>query len=212
MNLTDSEIKKYAWQYTTGESDLIHELTETAEKELEHTDMLSGRVVGRFLAMLVKISKAERVLEIGTFAGYSALMIAEALPDSGELVTCEYNKRYEDLARSFFGRSRHGSKINLVMGNALETIPKMSGFFDLVFLDADKINYPDYYELVIPMIRQGGLLIVDNTFWSGSVLQPDDEKAKAIHQLNKMIKSDSGVEQVMLTVRDGLMLVRKKDS
>lgn len=210
MDLVPSEIEEYATSHTSEESPLIRELVEVSRRELEHTDMISGSVVGRFLAMLIRISGAKRVLEIGMFTGYSALNMAEALPANGELITCEYNERYEEIARSFFEKSEHGHKITLKMGLALETLNDLEGPFDMVFLDADKINYVNYYENILPMLNKGGLLIIDNVLWSGTVLDPDDEKAEAIDRLNKRIRDDNRTEQVLLTVRDGLMIVRKK--
>lgn len=209
MNFVDPELEQYADDHTSEESILIRELVETSQSELEHTDMISGKVVGRLLAMLVRISGARHILEIGTFSGYSALSMAEALPEEGELITCEYNERYESLARTYFGKSEHADKITLKMGPALETLETLEGPFDMVYLDADKVNYPKYYHRLIPMLRSGGLLIVDNVLWSGEVLDPKEEKAKAIDRMNKMIIKDERVEEVMLTVRDGLTLVRK---
>jgi caffeoyl-CoA O-methyltransferase len=135
--------------------------------------------------------------------------MAEALPGDGELFTCEYNERYEKIARSFFEKSEAGSKINLIMGQALETIPGIKGKFDFVFLDADKNNYPDYYNLILPRLKEGGIMVIDNVLWDGEVMDPKDEKAKAIDQLNDQIVADSSVEQVMLTVRDGITVVRR---
>lgn len=210
MDLINPEIEAYAEQHTSPESELVRGLVEASYRELEHIDMISGRVVGRLLAMLVKISGARRVLEIGTFSGYSALSMAEALPPEGELITCEYNERYEQLARSFISKSGFRQKIRLEMGPALETLSRLNGSFDMAFIDADKVNYPAYYIKVLPMIKKGGLIIVDNVLWAGTVLDPDDEKSEAIDRINKMISNDDRVEQVMLTVRDGLTIVRKK--
>jgi len=209
MDIISSEIEKYAERATCPESELVQELVEVSKENLEYVDMISGRVVGRLLAMLIKISGAKRVLEIGTFSGYSALSMAEALPEDGELITCEYNERYEKLARSFFSKSKHRHKITLKMGLALDTIEELDGSFDIVYLDADKVNYPGYYEKLLPMLKDNGLIVIDNVLWSGAVLKPDDEKAKAIDELNEMIRKDERVEQVMLTVRDGLTLARK---
>jgi len=209
MDIISSEIEKYAERATCPESELVQELVEVSNENLEYVDMISGRVVGRLLAMLIKISGAKRVLEIGTFSGYSALSMAEALPEDGELITCEYNERYEKLARSFFSKSKHGHKITLKMGLALDTIEELDGSFDFVYLDADKVNYPRYYKKLLPMLKDNGLIVIDNVLWSGAVLKPDDEKAKAIDELNEMIRKDERVEQVMLTVRDGLTLARK---
>lgn len=203
-------IEKYAENHTTDHSALINELIRVSDKNLKHIDMLSGRLVGRLLSLLIKISGARRVLEIGTFTGYSALTMAEALPDDGELFTCEYNKRYEDIARSFFEKSEAGSKVTLLMGKALETIPTITGSFDFVFLDADKINYPKYYEMILPRLEQGGIMVIDNVFWDGEVLGSKSEKGRAIDKLNTMIRDDVTVEQVMLPVRDGVTILRKK--
>lgn len=204
------DIQQYAMEHTTADSTNIRELIDISDTNLEHIDMLSGRLVGRLLSLLVKLSKARRVLEVGTFTGYSALTMAEALPKEGILYTCEYNRRYESMARRFFKESEHGSKINLVMGKALETIPKISGSFDFIFLDADKINYPEYYELLLPRLNRGGLMVIDNVLWEGEVLNPQTDKAKAIDKLNKQIASTTIVEQVMLPVRDGVTILRKK--
>ncbi|MEL7834301.1 O-methyltransferase [Fodinibius sp. Rm-B-1B1-1] len=203
-------LQSYAEDYTTDDSKMVKELVAASDEDLEHIDMLSGRVVGRLLSILIKISGAKRVLEIGTFTGYSALTMAEALPEDGALFTCEYNERYENIARTFFNNSEYGSKITLVMGKALETIPKIPGTFDFVFLDADKINYPNYYKLILPRLEQDGILVVDNVLWGGEVLDPKTDKAEAIDQLSRMIRDDDLVEQVMLPVRDGVTIVRKK--
>jgi caffeoyl-CoA O-methyltransferase len=205
-----SEIEEYAINHTTDHSQIIKELIHTSEENLEHIDMLSGRLVGRLLGLLIKISGAKRVLEVGTFAGYSALTMAEALPEEGELFTCEYNERYQDIARTYFARSEAGSKITLLMGKALEKIPTIKGTFDFVFIDADKINYPNYYTMILPRVQQGGVMVIDNVFWSGEVLNPKTDKAEAIDQLSKMIRDDDSVEQVILPVRDGVTIIRKK--
>lgn len=209
MELVNTSIEQYAREHTRHESALVQELVTASDQELEYIDMLSGRIVGRFLSIMVKLTGAKRILEIGTFTGYSALCMAEALPDDGELITCEYNERYEDIARSFFQRNEVSHKVRLEMGSALDTIGRFDEPFDLVYLDADKANYPNYYRAVIPMLRQGGLFIADNVLWSGAVLNPDDEKALAIDQMNKLIREDERVENVLLTVRDGLQIVRK---
>ncbi len=210
MDFVDPDIENYAHAHTTPESELVAELIEASRQDLEHIDMLSGRVVGRLLAMMVRISGAKRVLEVGTFSGFSALSMAEALPKDGKLITCEYNERYEKLARSFFEKSKDGHKIDLRMGPALETIAELDETLDLVFLDADKINYPNYYEAILPKMKRGGLMIIDNVLWSGAVLDPDDEKSAAIDRLNRMLVVDERVEEVMLTVRDGITLLRKR--
>lgn len=203
-------VDQYLNKHTTPHSKIVEELISAADKDLNHIDMLSGIQVARLLSMLIKTSGAKRVLEIGTFVGYSALMMAEALPDDGELLSCEYNERYKNLAQSFFKKSDVGHKINLVMGKALETIPSIAGSFDFVFMDADKINYPNYYKLIVSRLDKGGLLVADNVLWGGEVLNPEGDKAQAIHEMNEYIANDDNVEQVMLPVRDGITIVRKK--
>ncbi|SMO78378.1 O-methyltransferase [Fodinibius sediminis] len=208
--MIDKSAEEYAMAHTTEDSSLVKALIRASEEELEYTDMLSGRLVGRLLAMLIKVSGARRVLEVGTFTGYSALTMAEALPDDGILFTCEYNERYEELARKFFEQSEQSSKINLLMGKALDTIPTISGSFDFIFLDADKINYPQYYDLLLPRLVPGGLMLIDNVLWGGAVTDPQTDKAHAIDRMNKQIADDDAVEQVLATVRDGVVLIRKK--
>lgn len=210
MELKDADIEAYVEQHSSKESASAQKLVQTSKRELEHIDMLSGRVVGQLLAMLVKISGAKHVLEIGTFTGYSALRMAEALPDEGTLITCELNEHYESIARDAFESNVHGHKITLKMGPALGTIASLDQSFDFIFLDADKINYPNYYNACVRLLTKGGVIVIDNVLWKGTVLEPKDEKAQAIDKLNKMIADDERVEQVMLTVRDGVTIVRKR--
>ncbi|MDX1671459.1 MAG: class I SAM-dependent methyltransferase [Balneolaceae bacterium] len=209
MQIVDPDIEYYAEQHTLEETELLREITETTVEELEYSEMLTGRVVGQLLYLLVKMTGAKRILEVGTFTGYSALNMAAALPGDGELITCEINERYEEMARSYFERSRYGDKIQMIMGDALETIEQLDSTFDFCFLDADKASYPEYYDLILPRLKSGGVLVVDNVFWSGEVLEPKNEQSTAIDRLNKRISEDERVEQVLLTVRDGLTLLRK---
>lgn len=208
--MVSKEIEDYAISHTTEEDPLIQELLEVAYQELEHTDMISGRLVGGLLAFLVEVSGANRILEVGTFVGYSALTMAKAMSEEGVLFSCEYNERYEVIARHFFEKSEYSSKIHLVMGKALETIPTIPGSFDLIFLDADKINYLRYYDLLLPRLNKGSLMVVDNTLWGGEVIDPQSEKSRVIANLNEIIKEDESVEQLLLPVRDGLTLIKKK--
>ncbi|MEX0929529.1 MAG: class I SAM-dependent methyltransferase [Balneolales bacterium] len=210
MPLIDPDLSRYAYEHTTPESSLLTQLIEKTQSELEYSEMLSGRVEGRFLSMLVKISGARNILEIGMFTGFSALMMAEALPPGGKIITCDVNEYYAGIARSFFERSPHADRIEVRIGKAVETIPSLSGPFDLAFIDADKDLYPDYYKLILPKISEGGMIILDNALRSGEVLKPETRQAKAIDRVNKMIQQDDDVENVLLTVRDGIQLVRKK--
>jgi caffeoyl-CoA O-methyltransferase len=172
--------------------------------------MQVGRVEGAFLRLLVKLAQARRVLELGTFTGYSALMMAEGLPDNGELVTCDIDQNAVAMAQEFFSRSPHGKKIHVRMGPALETLKSLQGPFDLAFIDADKMNYSAYYDAVVPLLRSGGLLVADNTLWSGRVLNPADPSDHALVEFNKKVAADPRVEKVLLTVRDGMMLALKR--
>lgn len=209
MQLVNPDIERYAESLTTQEPELLRQLVAESGERLEYIDMLSGRVVGQMLRLLVTLSGAEQILEIGTFTGYSALSMAQGLRVGGRITTCEINERYANIARKYFKASETGDRIDLRMGNALDTIETLKGPFDLVFLDADKVNYPAYYRKVKPLMGAGSLLVVDNTFWDGEVMDPRDEKAEAIDRLNRTIAGDPGMEQVMLTVRDGVLLARR---
>jgi len=205
------KIDKYAAEHTTPLPPLLEDLVrETEEKFPDRSEMLCGQVEGQFLRMLVAMSGARRVLEIGTFTGFSALMMAAGLPAAGELTTLELSPEHAEFARSYFKRSEHGNKIKLIEGQAIESLKTLSGPFDFVFIDADKVNYPNYYEATVLLLSQGGLIAVDNALREGKVLKPKGEPSRATAELNDMITKDDRVEHVMLTVRDGVMLVRKK--
>lgn len=210
MELINREIAEYTESFTSEESTILKELVRASERELEYTDMLSGPQVGMLLQMLVQISGAKRILEVGTFTGYSAIWMADALPEDGALITLEMNERYRNISKPFFEQDEYHKKIKQKMGNALEVIPTISGIFNLIFLDADKISYPTYYEMLKPKLKSGGIFVIDNVLWGGGVLRPSDEKSRAIHKLNKMIRDDTEVNQVMIPVRDGITIVRKK--
>lgn len=207
--ITSQQIEQYAEMHTTPESEEIQKLIKSSDEELEYIDMLSGRVVGQLLKTLVAVSGAKRILEIGTFTGYSAIMMAEALPEDGKVTTLEMNLRYQDLAQKHFNTSEVGEKINLVKGNAQQTIDLLQGTFDLVYLDGDKLRYGFYFDKCLPRLRQGGLLVADNVLWDATVLDPEDNKAKALAAFNQKVAEDPRVEQVLLPVRDGLSVIRK---
>ena len=181
--------------------------------------MMSGPTVGYFLNTLVTVTGAKRVLEVGTFVGYSALMMASALPDDGELITCDVSEEFTQIARRHWARHPAGSKIDLRLGPAVDTLDALEPPFDVVFIDADKVNYPNYYEKSLSLLSQRGLIVVDNVLWGGRVVgssNPDDEPeqgaTKSIKTLNDLVQSDDRVINVMLTVRDGMMLIRKADA
>lgn len=210
MDFINEEIEKYAHEHTQDEGDLLSQLEKETYESLEIPHMITGRIEGRFLKMLVHLLKAKRVLEIGTFGGYATLSMAAALPEDGQLFTCDIDPPAIAFAKRFFAQSQHGRKITLLEGPALESLKTLSGPFDMAFIDADKENYWNYYEAIFPMIVQGGLIVVDNVLWSGRVLNPVDASDKAIHQFNERVTQDARVEPVMLTVRDGIYCLRKR--
>lgn len=202
------DLKQYIVQTTSPEDPLLVHLRKETRALMNLPQMLSGPVEGKLLNMLVKLSQAKRCLEIGTFTGYSALNIASALPADGTLITCENRDEHANMAQRYFDKSPHGHKIKIKRGNALETIQTLNELFDFIFIDADKINYPIYYDHLIPKLRVGGLMVVDNALWSAKVVSPKDKETLAIHQLNQKARHDSRVETVMLSVRDGILLIR----
>jgi caffeoyl-CoA O-methyltransferase len=177
---------------------------------MDRPQMQVDAIEGRFLKMLVRLTGARTILEIGMFTGYSALMMAEGLPDDGRLITCEVDPKAEAIARRYFSESPHGHKITVRMGPALETIKALAGPLDLVFIDADKANYSNYYEASLPLLKPGGLIVADNVLWSGKVLDPQEADDHAIVAFDRAVQSDSRVENVCLTVRDGMMLAWKR--
>jgi caffeoyl-CoA O-methyltransferase len=206
------KIEDYCLRHTNPRGKLLRELEKYTQRYCDNSQMLIGPHEGTLLAMLVRLSGARRILEIGTFTGYSALCMAEALPKNGRLITCEIKPEHAEIARSFFKRSRHGRKIRLRLGAALEALADLpaSATFDFVFLDADKENYVNYYEAVLPHLRSGGLIVADNVLWSGRVLMPKKKTDRAVVKFNKHVCRDPRVECVMLPVRDGVSLVRKR--
>ena len=210
QSFIDEAVEQFAHDHTKTESDLYLRLRDETYATMNSPQMQVGRIEGRFLKMLVRLVGARRILEIGMFTGYSALMMAEGLPDDGHLITCDVNPQAEAIARRYFNESPNGHKIEIRMGPALETIKSLSGTIDMVFIDADKTNYSNYYEAVMPMVRPGGLIVADNVLWSGRVLNPESDDDHAIVAFDKLVQSDPRVENVCLTVRDGMMLAWKR--
>jgi caffeoyl-CoA O-methyltransferase len=206
----DDAIEQFAHDHTEPESDLLRRLRDETYARMDRPQMQVGRIEGQFLKMLVRLTGATRVLEIGMFTGYSALMMAEGLPENGRLITCDVDPKAEQIARRCFAESPHGHKIEIRLGPALETIKTLSGPFDLVFIDADKTNYSSYYESCLPLLRPGGLIVADNVLWSGRILDPQDDDTRAIVEFDRMVQEDPRVENVCLTVRDGMMLAWKR--
>ncbi len=210
LTLVPEPIEEYAAQHTEAPAPIFEKLRQETYSKMSLPQMQVGRIEGTFLKLLVRISTAKRVLEIGMFTGYSGLMMAEGLPDDGELITCDVDPKAEAMATRYFAQSPYGKKIQIRMGPALETIKALKGPIDMVFIDADKENYPKYYEAVLPLLRKGGLLVADNVLWSGRVLDPKEETDRAIVEFNDKVAKDTRVEKVLLTVRDGMMLAVKK--
>lgn len=208
--LVNPDIETYAAEHSSRPSKLLEELERYTYDRLDSPQMVVGRLEAALLKMLVRLTRARRVLEIGLFSGYSALAMAEALDEHGEIVSCELDEQHAEVARSFFKRSPVGYKIGIRMGPALESLERIEGPFEMVFLDADKENYPAYYDRVMPMLRTGGLLVADNVLWSGKVLNPEQESDQALAAFNDKVHTDPEVENVLLTVRDGVLVARKK--
>lgn len=206
----DAAVEQFAQDHTEPETDLYARLREETYRTMERPQMQVGLLEGRFLQMLVRLTGTRNILEIGMFTGYSTLMMAEALPNDGRLTTCEVDPKAEAMAKKYFDESSHGHKISIRMGPGLKTISTLSGPFDLVFIDADKPNYSNYYQACVPLVKPGGLIIGDNVLWSGKVIDPQDEDTRAIVAFNQLVQSDPRVINVCLTVRDGIMLAWKR--
>jgi caffeoyl-CoA O-methyltransferase len=211
MNAIDNEITKYAEDYTSDESEVLQDLRRECYEHYADSSMLSGFFQGRVLSMFSKMIRPKVVLEIGTYLGYSALCFAEGLAEGGKVITLDINEETNKVARSFVEKSKYADKIEFHLGEAVDVIPTLAETFDLVFIDADKTNYPNYYNLVFDRLRTGGFILADNVLWSGKVLLDEkDESTQALDDFNKMVKGDNRVSNVLLPIRDGLMVVRKE--
>lgn len=203
-------IERYCTSHSTPASAVADALERHTVEHCEYPQMLVGAWEGAFLRLLVGATGARRILEIGLFTGYSALSMAEGLPDNGEIISCDINPKTAATAQQYFDRSAHGHKITIRVGAALATLKTLTPPFDLVFIDADKENYSAYFEATLPLLRHGGLIVADNVLWSGRVLQPQEETDRAIVTFNDKIKNDPRVECVMLPIRDGVTLIKKR--
>jgi predicted O-methyltransferase YrrM len=212
MELINCKAEQYAKHYTSALDEVLQEIEDYTLSNHTHAQMLSGHVQGKVLELLSKMIAPKRVLEIGTFTGFSALCLAKGLTEDGKLFTLELREDDAATANKYFIKAGMKEKIELCIGNALQIIPTLDEMWDLVFIDADKVNYINYYELTLPSVKKGGWILVDNIFFHGEVLE-DPVKGKnaiAIHAFNEHLKNDARVERVILTVRDGLFLVQKK--
>ena len=210
--LSDNKVTDYATSFSEPTDDLLKEIEDFTLNHHAHSNMLSGPLQGKLLEMLSKIIKPKYILEVGTFVGYSALCLAKGLQPGGELHTLELRDEDADIAQNYFRKSLHNDQIILHRGNALEIIPTLDVAWDLVFIDADKVNYTNYYELVMPHLKKGAVILADNVLFHGEVLNEKikGKNAIAINAFNEHVAKDERVQQVIITLRDGLMMIIKK--
>lgn len=210
MELIDREINQYAEQHSSDESDLLKQINRDTHAKVMMPRMLSGHLQGRVLSMISNMIKPKRILEIGTYTGYSALCLAEGLHADGKLITIDINEELESRVRGYFSTANLNDKIEYLIGNAATIIPTLKAEFDLVFIDADKEQYSRYYDLVVEKVRPGGIILADNVLWSGKVLDSKPDKdTRAIVEFNNKIQADARVDNVLLPIRDGIMMIRK---
>jgi caffeoyl-CoA O-methyltransferase len=209
-DITPEKILQYCDAHTTPDSEECRAIADETHATSDSAQMLVGPVQGMFLTLLARAISAKRVLEIGTFTGYSALKLAEGLPDDGTVITCDIDADVAAVAQKHWDKSPHGGKITLAFGPALDTIGQLPGPFDLVFIDADKENYVNYWEACVPKVRRGGLIIADNVLGSGRVLEPKEKSDHALVAFNSHIAADPRVDVAMLTIRDGVSVACKR--
>ena len=210
MKFVSEDIEQYCKDYSGQDNDLLKELTKTTWETEEIPQMICGPLVGGLLQFLIKITGAVNVLEIGMFTGYSALKIAEALPDDGEIHSCELMQKHINTAKRWFQQSGVNHKIHVHHGEAVKTQEEFKKrSFDLMLVDADKVNYPKYHRKGMTLLKKGGLAVFDNMLWSGTVLNPDDRESKALRETAELIKNNPRLEQLLLPIRDGVMIYRK---
>jgi caffeoyl-CoA O-methyltransferase len=209
--IVPEEIEQYAAEHTTPPTDVLAALAAETRETLEAPQMLTGTIEGRFLELLVYASGARRVLEFGTYSGYSSISMAAGLPAGGEIHTCEIEPKHAEVARRYIEQAGLSDRITVHLGPGVETVEQLGGEWDLVFIDADKPNYVNYYEAVVPRLTERGIIVADNTLWSGKVLDADDdsEGTVAIRAFNDRVRSDDRVVCVQTTIRDGVTLIRR---
>ncbi len=210
MEIINKDIEQYSAQHSTDESELLKQINRDTHAKVLMPRMLSGHLQGRVLSMISHMMKPKRILEIGTYTGYSALCLAEGLQADGKLITIDINEELEARVRGYFAAADLTDKVEYFIGNAATIIPTLAGEFDLVFIDADKEQYSTYYDLVIEKVKRGGIILADNVLWSGKVLDvKPDKDTRAIMEFNNKIQADERVENVLLPLRDGIMMIRK---
>ena len=209
--LKSEDILDYCRQHSKADSSLLSNLEKYTWENEDVPQMISGQLVGKCLQSIIKMINAKRIVEVGTFTGYSALQMAEVIPENGEIHTCELMKKHAATAQSFFNKSDYGKKITIHEGPALKSLEILkAGNFDMAFIDADKSNYLEYYKRCLVLIRAGGVIILDNMLWSGSVIDPNDDDSKSLRKTGNYIQEDNRVFNMLFPIRDGLMLCIKK--
>lgn len=212
FELIDPEIESYCESHTTAESELLHRLYRQTHLQTINPRMASGQLQGQFLSLISRMMRPKRILEIGTFTGYSAICLAEGLAEGGVLHTIEINEEYEDRIREYFAQSPDHDKIKLHIGDAKTIVPSLQSPWDLVFVDAEKTDYEAYYDMVLPLVRRGGFLLIDNTLWNSKVIhevERNDKDTQAILSFNDKVQEDSRVRNLLLPFRDGIMIIEK---
>lgn len=214
MHFLPEDIDDYVERHSENEPELLQQLNRETNQKILQPRMLSGHYQGRVLSIISKLANPKNILEIGTYTGYSALCLAEGIQPNGELHTIDINEELFDFQRKYFDKSDYGNQIIQHLGNALDIVPKLNKTFDLVFIDADKENYTNYFKAIINKLNTGGIILSDNVLWSGKVLdtifKKDDTSTPALIEYNKLLKEDNRVETVVLPIRDGLTISRKK--
>ncbi len=213
MELVNKQAEAYIAAHSGTENKILYKIWRESHLKTFYPNMVSGKVQGKFLQMIVTMLQPKNILEIGTFTGYSAVAMALTMPANGKLITIDNNEEIEKMATGFFAEAVLENKITMMSGDALKIIPTLIQTFDLVFIDADKEQYVDYYKAVLPKIRPGGFILADNVLWGGKVLETltkTDKETKGIQDFNELVNNDNRVEKVMLSIRDGLYLIRKK--
>lgn len=213
MNFLSPELQKYTENHTSPESPLLKRLNRETNIKVLYPKMISGHLQGRLLSMISNMIKPKRILEIGTFTGYSAICLAEGLATDGKIISIDKNRELQEIVEHYLSEAKIRAQVEFILGDALKVIPKLEGSFDLVYLDADKANYCRYYDLIIDRVEAGGYILADNVLWHGKVVSADlkklDRETRAIKEFNQRVQEDPRVENVLVPIRDGLMILRK---
>lgn len=212
MEFIDEKLQQYCDNHTTAESDVLKQLNRDTNANVLQPRMLSGHFQGRLLSMLSSMIKPKMILEIGTYTGYSAICLAEGLVQGGKLITIDVNAEREEMVNNYIRKAGMQEQIQHIIGDAVNIVKTLPHIYDLVFIDADKQNYIRYYEMAMERLNAGGYILIDNVLWSGKVIDREakDKDTQTLHQLNELVQNDTGVENILLPVRDGLMVVRKR--